>query len=46
MCVVQTDVAELVALRAFQAQFAASIPPVDPNTPVPWCGDWTVQVLN
>ncbi|MFT4108218.1 maleylpyruvate isomerase family mycothiol-dependent enzyme [Propionicimonas sp.] len=35
----------LEALRDLQEQFGRSIPLVDPATPVPWCGAWTVRDL-
>lgn len=45
MILVQSDLGELAALRDYQAQFADGILLVDPETPVPWCGDWTVRDL-
>lgn len=35
----------LEALHEYQDEFLATIPLADPATPVPWCGDWTVEDL-
>ena len=35
----------LDALREYQDAFLTTIPHADPATPVPWCGDWTVEDL-
>ena len=35
----------LDALHEYQDAFLATIPDADPATPVPWCGDWTVEDL-
>lgn len=35
----------LGALHEYQDAFLAAIPVADPATPVPWCGDWTVEDL-
>lgn len=35
----------LDTLGALQDQFLATIPQVDPTTPVPWCGRWRVRDL-
>ncbi|MBO3083990.1 maleylpyruvate isomerase family mycothiol-dependent enzyme [Cellulomonas fengjieae] len=35
----------LSVLGALQADFLATIPLVDPTTPVPWCGRWRVRNL-
>jgi len=35
----------LDALREYQDAFLMTIPDADPATPVPWCGDWTVEDL-
>lgn len=35
----------LELLAGFQDEFAATIPGVDPTTPVPWCGRWRVRNL-
>ena len=37
--------AYLDALHAYQDVFLATIADADPTTPVPWCGDWTVEDL-
>ncbi len=41
----QPDIDELAALRSYQQQFAVSIPLVDADARVPWCGDWMVRDL-
>jgi uncharacterized protein (TIGR03083 family) len=38
-------VSQLEALRDYQRQFAQSIPQVDPDAAVPWCGEWRVRDL-
>ena len=40
-----SSLAYLDALREYQDVFLATIPDADPATPVPWCGDWTVEDL-
>ncbi|MBU4337185.1 MAG: maleylpyruvate isomerase family mycothiol-dependent enzyme [Actinobacteria bacterium] len=36
---------DLSTLARLQEAFASTIPHVDPATPVPWCGDWSVADL-
>ena len=40
-----SPLAYLDALHEYQDAFLTTIPLADPATPVPWCGDWTVEDL-
>ena len=41
----QPVIDQLVALRRYQDEFETSIPLVDPDAPVAFCGDWRVREL-